>query len=155
MSTDATTGRSRFTDSDKIKVVEWILSRPIAQEFDTLASAAKAISEELQVRLAPAVLANILQASTTCASKLTIGSTAGPIADLKAVVDSLSLRIEAAVLVVDELRTLVDALSVKVNDNAIMQSVLSQKVDDFLAKQCLYELPVPTATQSGLPGLDA
>lgn len=93
MSTGTETG-TRLSAAEKVRAVVWLATRPKVVEAETMAAAAKHISEELGIKLTAAVLQDILDADASLASKVAIGGS-GALAHLTAVVEALSIRVDA------------------------------------------------------------
>lgn len=93
MSTGSET-TTRLSAAEKVRAVVWLATRPRVLEAETMAAAAKRISEELDIKLTAAVLQDILDADASLASKVAIGGS-GALAHLTAVVEALSIRVDA------------------------------------------------------------
>lgn len=96
MSTGTTekAGKStRLAAAEKVRAVEWLVTRPKPIEAETMVAAANAVSDALGIKLTAAVLQDILDASPSLAAKVVIGG-GGAVAHLTAVVDAVSLRVD-------------------------------------------------------------
>lgn len=148
--TKADTKPSRFTDADKIRVIEWLLKQPKPLEADTWVEAAKVISTSLDVKLAPAVLQNLTEASASLRAQVLIGATGGELSKLRdelaqqaAVIEALSTRVDA-----------VARAAAAANDMAMrMISDLQLQID---SDRALRQETKPVGAYAGetLPGLE-
>ena len=102
MSTATSETGTRLSAAEKVRAVVWLATRPKVLEAETMAAAAKAVSEELNIKLTAAVLQDILDADASLASKVAIGGS-GAVAHLTAVVDALSVRMDALSKALDDI----------------------------------------------------
>lgn len=95
MSTGTTSEKTtRLAAAEKVRAVAWLATRPKPIEAESMAAAAKVVSDALTIKLTAAVLQDILDADPSLAAKVVIGG-GGAVAHLSDVVEALSLRVDA------------------------------------------------------------